>query len=151
MDGPIRIQVVSDGTKPRLVEFPRLSFEDVDKPTETTTTRFPWDFLNCFLTRARQISHSPDLTRTEHTPTPRISVPPSIPPLELLKSKMTSQIDAKPYSWPIEGGFNPRTTALVIIDMQKDCKLIDFLAHRVQFKASAASSHQLHYACSYEK
>ncbi|EHK99895.1 Isochorismatase-like hydrolase [Glarea lozoyensis ATCC 20868] len=33
---------------------------------------------------------------------------------------MTAQVEARPYAWPMDGAFNPRTTALVIIDMQKD-------------------------------
>jgi hypothetical protein len=67
-------------------------------------------------------------TVTQPRPTLRISIPPIIPPLELLQpnSKMSSQIEARPYSWPMDGGFNPRTTALVIVDMQKDC---EFLPH----------------------
>lgn len=32
------------------------------------------------------------------------------------------QITADPYDWPHDGSLDPTTTALVIIDMQRDCK-----------------------------
>lgn len=41
---------------------------------------------------------------------------------DLTLSDMDASIDAQPYKWPHNGGFSPETTALVIIDMQKDCK-----------------------------
>lgn len=37
---------------------------------------------------------------------------------------MDSRIDASPYFWPHDSTFDPKTTALVIIDMQKDCELM---------------------------
>jgi hypothetical protein len=33
------------------------------------------------------------------------------------------QIEAVPYDWPHDAGFSPFTTALLIIDMQRDCQL----------------------------
>lgn len=32
------------------------------------------------------------------------------------------QIRAEPYHWPHDASFTPQNTALVIIDMQRDCK-----------------------------
>ncbi|KAF4635319.1 hypothetical protein G7Y89_g2786 [Cudoniella acicularis] len=44
---------------------------------------------------------------------------------------MGPQVEATPYSWPVDGGFNPETTALVIIDMQKDfCSPQGYLVHQ---------------------
>lgn len=37
-------------------------------------------------------------------------------------AKMEGFVEAEPYRWPHDGSLDPRTTALVIIDMQKDCK-----------------------------
>lgn len=37
-------------------------------------------------------------------------------------SDLTGQIRARPYDWPHDGSLNKFTTALVIVDMQKDCK-----------------------------
>jgi hypothetical protein len=123
MDGPIQIHKVSDGTKSRLGEFPRLSsFEDVVKLTEITTKGSSWDLLSCSSTRSRRAPRLSERSLTERRPTFRISIPPTIPPLELSESIMVPQVEARPYSWPIDGGFNPRTTALVIVDMQKDCE-----------------------------
>jgi len=33
------------------------------------------------------------------------------------------QIEAVPYDWPHDAGFSPFTSALVIVDMQRDCQL----------------------------
>jgi hypothetical protein len=32
------------------------------------------------------------------------------------------RVDAQPYNWPHDASLDSKTTALVIIDMQKDCK-----------------------------
>lgn len=47
-----------------------------------------------------------------HSPTPPAMTVPQI----------KSAICAQPYIWPHKRNFSPETTALVIIDMQKDCK-----------------------------
>lgn len=66
----------------------------------------------------------------------RIALPRQLPerkPLKTLSisdlsfSPMDASIDAQPYRWPHNGGFSPETTALVIIDMQKDCKSTKFM------------------------
>lgn len=41
---------------------------------------------------------------------------------DLTLSSMDNSIEAQPYKWPHNGGLSPETTALVIIDMQKDCE-----------------------------
>lgn len=33
-----------------------------------------------------------------------------------------SSISARPYGWPHDGSLSPKTTALLIVDMQNDCK-----------------------------
>lgn len=43
---------------------------------------------------------------------------------DLTLSSMDNSIEAQPYKWPHNGGLSPETTALVIIDMQKDCESI---------------------------
>lgn len=42
-------------------------------------------------------------------------------PISLSKVQK-GQIEAIPYHWPHDAGFSPYTSALVIVDMQKDCK-----------------------------
>jgi len=36
------------------------------------------------------------------------------------------RVDAQPYNWPHDASMDSKTTALVIIDMQKDCKYTIF-------------------------
>ncbi|KAH8672081.1 putative Peroxyureidoacrylate/ureidoacrylate amidohydrolase RutB [Tricladium varicosporioides] len=44
---------------------------------------------------------------------------------------MGRQVEANPYLWPVDGGLDPKTTALVIIDMQKDfCSPKGYLVHQ---------------------
>jgi hypothetical protein len=144
MDTPIRIHVLSDGTKSRLVEFPRLnSFEDVNKLSEPTTTN--WNILSCFSQRKPPRPRNSKVADTTKQDS-RISIPPTIPPLELLKSKMTSRIEARPYAWPMDGAFNPRTTALVIIDMQKDCEF-DIIFDDFELEIYLVTFQHLHSLC----
>lgn len=37
-------------------------------------------------------------------------------------SSSDCRVVADPYGWPHNGSLSPETTALVIIDMQRDCK-----------------------------
>jgi hypothetical protein len=39
----------------------------------------------------------------------------------LSRSSIMARIEAEPYMWPHDNSFDPKTTALVIIDMQEDC------------------------------
>jgi len=43
------------------------------------------------------------------------------------------RVDAQPYHWPHDAPMDSNTTALVIIDMQKDCKYTDFQCYAVFF------------------
>jgi hypothetical protein len=52
--------------------------------------------------------------------------------------KMASSIEAVPYKWPHDSSFDSKTTALVIIDMQKDCKY-----NSIQFIFTPLSFHIL--------
>jgi hypothetical protein len=49
---------------------------------------------------------------------------------DLTLSEMQASVEARPYKWPHNGGFSPETTALVIIDMQRDCtsSVLDMLS-----------------------
>jgi len=44
--------------------------------------------------------------------------------LSLTIIMMKPSVIAEPYNWPHDGTFSPQTTALVIIDMQMDCKYL---------------------------
>ena len=109
-------------TKIELIHSHRMSNDEpLDKAVEPSITPSRRNLLNCFsCLRPRkpaklnaEQARRQDLER--RTPTPSI-----IPALSF--AKMESQVNAAPYAWPVIGGMNPRTTALVIIDMQKDCE-----------------------------
>jgi hypothetical protein len=110
-----------DGTKTKLAHFHRMSNDDpLDKAESMITPSVRQNLFNCFaFLRPRRSEKYAEQIRRQNlerrTPTPSI-----IPALSFVK--MASQVDAAPYAWPISGGMNPNTTALVIIDMQKDCK-----------------------------
>lgn len=55
-----------------------------------------------------------------HNHGPIIEKPRQVPHHKVRKG----QLPAIPYDWPHDASFTPYTTALVIIDMQKDCKFI---------------------------
>lgn len=55
-----------------------------------------------------------------HNHGPIVEKPRQIPQHKVRKG----QLPAVPYDWPHDASFTPYTTALVIIDMQKDCKLL---------------------------
>lgn len=106
-------------SKSNLIQFPRIS-DDEQSRKESTITAFPRClFNNC-------VSFLGNKKPKKHRFPPRTQVPdckivriPQI--LPLWHSKMDSSIDASPYKWPHDNSFDPKTTALVIIDMQKDC------------------------------
>lgn len=123
-----------DRTKTKFVHVQRTSNDDHDllgprdKPVEQSTApSFRRTLLSCFaFLRPRKTTRlnaeqarRQDLER--RTPTPLI-----VPSLSFAKMKV-AQVDAAPYAWPVSGGMNPKNTALVIIDMQKDCKFWLFL------------------------
>ena len=43
-------------------------------------------------------------------------------------SKTPGQIKANPYNWPHDASLSPQTTALVVIDMQRDCTTAEALS-----------------------
>lgn len=47
---------------------------------------------------------------------------PDLPRVMPLSKTKQGQLDAVPYDWPHDASFNKFTTALVIIDMQRDCE-----------------------------
>lgn len=57
-----------------------------------------------------------------HNHGPIVEKPRQVPQHKVRKG----QLPAVPYDWPHDASFTPYTTALVIIDMQKDCKYLLF-------------------------
>jgi len=115
----------SASTSPKLVQFPENN-EDKKLPRPVTSTRssFPHNLLNCvrlFTSKPREKKQS---YQPQRVPERKILKTPTLSTLSL--SKMDSSIEAKPYKWPHDNSFDPKTTALVIIDMQKDCECFPF-------------------------
>ena len=119
-----------DHTKNKLVHFHRMSNDDpldLDKAVEPSITpSFHRNLFNCFsfLRPRKSTKLNAEQARRQDLER-RTSTPSIIPALSF--AKMESQVDATPYAWPISGGMNPKTTALVIIDMQKDCEYFSIL------------------------
>jgi len=107
-------------SKSNLIQFPRIS-DDEQSRKESTITIFPRNLIhNCFSFLSNQ------KPKKKHRVPPRIQSPsrrilqiPQI--LPLWHSNMYPLVNALPYRWPHDNSFDQKTTALVIIDMQKDC------------------------------
>lgn len=56
-----------------------------------------------------------------------VSAPTGIP--STFSSRTPGQLKAKPYLWPHDASLHPQTTALVVIDMQRDCTTTEAHIH----------------------
>lgn len=88
-------------------------------------TSFQQDVLDCFSFLKRGERHSPPTTNSIASGSNRRLF--LKPILHRHHNTMDPCIDAVPYRWPHDSSFDPKTTALVIIDMQKDCKYSTFI------------------------
>jgi hypothetical protein len=133
-------------SKSNLIQFARIS-DDEQSRKESMITTFPRSlFNNCvsFLSNKKPKKHR--FPPRIHVPDRKIVRIPQI--LPLWHSKMDSSIDASPYKWPHDNSFDPKTTALVIIDMQKDCGYFPLPGLNIQsammiFKSTAHPTFQL--------
>jgi hypothetical protein len=143
MDGPLRAPLGA-GTSSKLVEFPESAWNNEEKKRakRATPTRnyFLRSILNCFETFSPKAREKKKSSRAQRILERRILRTPTV--LTLSLSKMDSNIEAQPYKWPHDSSFDPKTTALVIIDMQKDCKYCEFI-----FRARLPSHFSLHHVC----
>lgn len=96
--------------KLEFIQFPRIN--DEERPKITTFPRSL--FNNCFSFLSHKVPPRIQVHDRKILRTPTI--------LTFSHSKMNSSIDASPYKWPHDNSFDPKTTALVIIDMQQDCE-----------------------------
>jgi len=115
------------GTSGKLIQFPRISNDD--PLLKSATASFPGRLFHYFACiRSKLAGPSEKSTISTVTQIPERKAPPSSTVSSISMSKMESHIEASPYVWPHDGTFNPKTTALVIIDMQKDCALSRILS-----------------------
>ena len=145
MEGPMHYRPSGapvNGTSPKLVHFPRISSDTSPLKQEATIDtsrkyhRSVFDIFS-FLRSKRQekliLIRDPDL------PERKAPLKPTIQRHSILK--MESSVEATPYRWPHDGSLDPKTTALVIIDMQKDCKFdFTFLSRAILQPSSTTSS-----------
>ena len=115
-----------NGTSSKLVH--RISNDDDPKHgAETPANRSRRSFLNCFglfsstKPERSKVSARPVQPKRKNLRTSTIST--------ISLARMDSSIDASPYKWPHDNSFDPKTTALVIIDMQKDCEYSLMCSH----------------------
>lgn len=84
------------------------------------STRFPWNLWGC-ISYSRRRHKKAKLTACEGVSIyEKTTLPDSA--ASSCYSVMESSIEAAPYHWPHDRSFDPKTTALVIIDMQMDCE-----------------------------
>jgi hypothetical protein len=111
------------GTNPRLVHFPPINNDDSQLLKRTSTApprKYHRNFFEVFPFLKAKRHERPILLKSEPDP------PQKKAPLKTITqwhtpTKMESSVEASPYNWPHDGSLDPKTTALVIIDMQKDC------------------------------
>jgi hypothetical protein len=126
MEGPMHYRPSGgpvNGTNPKLVHFPRISSETSPLKRETTiaTSRnHHQSFLNIFSFLRSKRQERPILIRDSDIQERKAPLKPIIQRHSI--HKMQSSVEASPYLWPHDGSLDPKTTALVIIDMQKDCE-----------------------------
>lgn len=115
------------GTSPNSVQSTRISRRETLQESTTSTTSSPCPIWNClsfpFLRYSVRRKRSELLSRNiaEH----KTFSASTLPAFSLCR--MEPNIEATPYRWPHDESFDPKTTALIIIDMQMDCKWIPSL------------------------
>ena len=129
------------GTSSKLVSFPQSTWNNEDKklpkpPSSTLRHSFPLNLLTFFGTFSSKPRARKKPARVQRDPERKILRTSTISSLSLYK--MASSIQAVPYKWPHDSSFDSKTTALVIIDMQKDCKY-----NSIQFIFTPLSFHIL--------
>lgn len=113
-----------NGTNPKLVHFPPISNHDSHplkrENTIPTSRKYHRSFFEVFPFLKTKRHERPALLQLD--PDPPQKKAPLKPIIQRhAPSEMESSVEASPYNWPHDGSFDPKTTALVIIDMQKDC------------------------------
>ncbi len=124
MEGPTETPPTA-GTSSKLVSFPESTWDNEDKklpklPASTPRHSFPLNLLTFFGTFSSKSSARKKPARVQRDPGRKILRTSTVSSLSLYR--MESSIQAVPYKWPHDSSFDSNTTALLIIDMQKDCK-----------------------------
>ena len=133
MEGPTETPPTA-GTSSKLVSFPESTWNNEDKKLPKAASSiprhsFPLNLLTFFGTFSSKSRARKKPARVQRDPERKILRTSTISSLSLYR--MASRIEAVPYKWPHDSSFDSKTTALVIIDMQKDCEYnsISFRLH----------------------
>jgi hypothetical protein len=128
MEGPMAYRPSGgpiNGTNQKLVRFPQISNDNqpLKRETQITTSRkYHRNFFQVFPFFKSKRQERPILIKDADLPQKKAPQPPLKPIIQRHSAaNMESSVEASPYMWPHDGSFDPKTTALVIIDMQKDC------------------------------
>jgi hypothetical protein len=96
------------------------SHQIIDDQHEVTP--FHRKFLSCFpFLHSETTKRQTFIRSNEQVPAQKPTLKPI---LHRHLGNMESRVEASPYSWPHDGTLDQKTTALVVIDMQRDCKSI---------------------------
>lgn len=150
MEGPTETPLTAS-TSSKLVSFPESTWNNEDKklpklPASTPRHSFPLNLLTFFGTFSSKSRARKKPARAQRDPGGKILRTSTLSSISLYK--MASSIEAVPYKWPHDSSFDSKTTALVIIDMQKDCKYNSIHLHPT-FILHSSSSFQV-FTCDQE-
>lgn len=142
MEGPMAYRATY-GTNLKFVHFPRINDGSPQlkrESTATTSRNYHRGFLGHFPFLRLKRQERPILIKdSPEVPLKKAPLKSIIQRHSILK--MESSVEASPYMWPHDGSLDPKTTALVIIDMQKDCEFPFPLLGAVQEGGSPLKPH----------
>ncbi|CZR61441.1 related to amidases related to nicotinamidase [Phialocephala subalpina] len=121
----------TDETSPKIVTFslPNGDLKVEKELPQSPKQNFPRRFLSGFTFKRTKSPRKNTAASATQFPDHKILQSLTISTLSLCS--MDASIDAEPYKWPHDGTFDPATTALVIIDMQRDfCSANGYLAQQ---------------------
>ena len=128
MEGPMHYRPSGgpiNGSSPKLVYFPRISNDSPPlkrEATIATSRKYHRSFFEVFPLLRSKRHERPILIKSD--PDPPQKKAPLKPIIQRhVPVEMQTSMEASPYNWPHDESLDPKTTALVIIDMQKDCRL----------------------------
>lgn len=130
MEGPTHYRPSGgpiNGASPKFVRFPRISNEGVPSTQETSSATLRQahrSFFDIFSSLRSNRQGRSILIKSSDPIVSEKKLP--LKPIihrQSAAAGMDSHVEASPYMWPHDSSFDRKTTALVIIDMQRDCKL----------------------------
>lgn len=131
MEGPMHYRPSGgplNGTNRKLEHFLRISNDSPPLKRETAiapSRKYHRSFFEVFPFLRSKRYERPILIKSDPDSSHKKAPPKPIIQRHVL-AEMETSVEASPYNWPHDESLDPKTTALVIIDMQKDCRFIFF-------------------------